>query len=127
MKRIVPALLLALSMPGLAGGQEAPSPGPAFPEAAPADRMTEGEDLKKGLMERGMKLFMRGLMQEMEPALRDMEDMASEWGPAIGGLLGLVDDFTNYHPPEILPNGDIIIRRKRPDEMPSPEGEEIEL
>ena len=38
-----------------------------------------------------------------------------------------VGDLSAYHAPEVLPNGDIIIRRKTPQETePLPEGE-IEL
>ena len=32
-------------------------------------------------------------------------------------LLGEIEDWSDYHPPEILPNGDIIIRRKTPEEI----------
>jgi len=52
----------------------------------------------RDLMSEALSLFMRGLMQEVEPALND--------------LSGLLDNLDAYHPPEILPNGDIIIRRK---------------
>ena len=61
-------------------------------------------------MSEALRLFMRGLLQEMEPA---MDDFSS-----------FLDNLDAYHPPEVLPNGDIIIRRKRPVE--EPEGE-IEL
>ena len=74
------------------------------------------------VMERGMRLFMEGLLQEMEPALRDLDDLAREaqpllerlegdLGAALEGLEGLAG---TYHPPEVLPNGDILIRRKEP-------------
>ena len=39
-----------------------------------------------------------------------------------------IDDIRNYHPPEVLPNGDIIIRRKTPAELAAPPAEgEIDL
>ena len=49
-------------------------------------------------------------------------------------VLKKVDDLTLYHPPEMLPNGDIIMRRKQPAPpqppqsipQPGPEGE-VEL
>jgi len=87
------------------------------------------------LMERGAEMFLEGLMQEMEPALDDLRGMAGEvgpafrefmrqMGPALAEILGEIEDLSNYHPPEMLPNGDIIIRRKTPlAPEPPPEGE----
>ena len=74
-------------------------------------------------MERGAELFLEGLQQEMAPALDDLRGLVDEFGPAMQGfvremgpafstLLGEVQDWSRYHPPEILPNGDIILRRK---------------
>ena len=76
------------------------------------------------LMEEGAKLFFEGLMTEVEPAIEDlqgfMQDLAPElrgcvdlMGPALADLMKQVDDLTLYEAPEILPNGDIIIRRKQ--------------
>ena len=70
----------------------------------------EEDSLGRDLMGQALELFMESLVQEMEPALQD--------------LTGLLEDFDAYHLPEVLPNGDIIIRRKRPDE---PVPEEIEI
>lgn len=98
------------------------------------------QDNEEGLslMEEGARLFFKGIMQEMEPALKELEGLAEElepalrsfameMGPALRDLLAEVEDWSMYHPPEILPNGDIIIRRKSPDEpIQTPEGE-IEL
>ena len=96
------------------------------------------DDADEGLtlMERGAQLFFRGLMDEMEPAIEGFEGMAREFGPAmaemmqqmgpaLGALLEKVDDLSNYEPPEMLPNGDIIIRRK-PDAPALPDTPEIE-
>jgi hypothetical protein len=49
-------------------------------------------------------------------------------GPALRDLMDQVGDLSAYHAPEVLPNGDIIIRRKTPQEMQDipPDGE-IEL
>ncbi|MEM8654507.1 MAG: hypothetical protein AAGF36_07150 [Pseudomonadota bacterium] len=80
------------------------------------------------LMGRGAQMLMEGLMQEMEPALEDLQGMAQEFGPALRdftaqmgpalrGLLEEVEDWSVYHPPEMLENGDIIIRRKTPEEQ----------
>lgn len=104
------------------------------------------------MMERGAKLFFKGLVEEMEPALRDLEALTKdagpamrsflkEMGPAMAELFADIKDFSAYHPPEVQPNGDILIRRKsyddkgetdggspnedRPhsDPMPAPEGD----
>ena len=91
MRRVV-LILLCLATPALAQDEE------------------QGVDL----MSEALKLFMRGLMQEIEPAMEGME--------------GLLQDLSAYHPPEILPNGDIIIRRKTPVERgPDEESGEVEL
>jgi sulfite reductase alpha subunit-like flavoprotein len=90
------------------------------------------EDEGRSLMERGAELFLEGLAQEMAPALNDLRSMAEqfgpsmqsffeEMGPAFAEVLSEVKDWSRYEPPEILPNGDIIIRRKA-----DPEDEEAE-
>lgn len=56
------------------------------------------EERGRDLMAEALRLFMQGFMAEMEPALEDLE--------------GFLESFDAYHPPEVLPNGDIIIRRK---------------
>lgn len=89
------------------------------------------QDEGRSLMEEGAKLFFRGLMSEMEPALdeldslaREMEpllrDFAAEMGPAFRDLLDEVEDWSVYEAPEILPNGDILIRRKEPKPQDTP-------
>lgn len=107
------ALVLAAA-PALA--QESP-PTPA-PEAE-----AEGEGFS--LMEEGMKLLFRGFMTEAQPALDEMgkaleemkpalDALGEEIGPKIAQLFAIVDDFTNYDAPVMLPNGDILIRRNAP-------------
>lgn len=77
-------------------------------------------------MEEGLQLFFEGLKDEMSPALRDLRGMVedlgppmqrflAEMGPALAEILAEVDDWTLYETPEILPNGDIIIRRRKED------------
>jgi len=95
----------------------------------------EGDD-GLSLMERGAQLFLEGIMREMEPALDDLQGFAEdmepalrgfmqEMGPAFAELLGQIEDLSAYHPPEILPNGDIILRKKTPQEIldDTPNGE----
>jgi hypothetical protein len=79
-------------------------------------------------MERGAQQFLEGLLQEMEPALEGLMSFIDQMGPAMQEILDEVKDWSVYEAPEILPNGDIIIRRK-PD-VPDPEAEtppQIEL
>jgi len=79
------------------------------------------------LMEEGAKLLFHGLMTEMEPALKDLQGLADQMAPALTELQGLIGDFTNFHAPEVLPNGDIIIRRKVPLKVEPKDDGEIEL
>ncbi|WP_371061216.1 hypothetical protein [Rhodosalinus sp. 5P4] len=127
MKRVAPACLAVLLSASPALAQEAETP----PETPPPDAGEAENGLS--LMEEGAKLFMRGIMNEMEPALRELEgmardfepalrDFAEQMGPALRDLFAEVEDWSAYHPPEMLPNGDIILRRKTPEEMaPDPE------
>ncbi|WP_052265195.1 hypothetical protein [Ruegeria sp. ANG-R] len=87
------------------------------------------EDGGKSLMERGAELFLEGLRQEMEPAIEDLRGLADqfgpalqsfmqEMGPALAELAAQVQDWSAYEVPEMLPNGDIIIRKKTSREQP---------
>ena len=84
-------LVLALALPAAASEEEAP--------------LRDGF----GLIQEGTRLMLRGLREEIDPLLRDLQDR--------------IGDLSAYHPPEILPNGDILIRRRVPLEA----GEEIDL
>jgi len=88
-----------------------------------------GEGDGPTLMERGAELFWEGLRQEMAPALEDLQGMMEEIGPAMGAFLremgpalaeiaNEVEDWSAYELPEILPNGDIIIRKKPKNNAP---------
>ncbi|WP_170374435.1 hypothetical protein [Ruegeria atlantica] len=90
------------------------------------------EDTGKSLMEQGAELFFEGLRKEMEPALEDLQGLVSqfgpamqsffeEMGPALAELAGEIEDWSAYEAPEILPNGDIIIRKKPEDQPEEPE------
>ncbi|WP_170340808.1 hypothetical protein [Ruegeria arenilitoris] len=105
--------------------------------AAPAAAQDEGG---KSLMEQGAELFFEGLRKEMEPALEDLLGLAEQFGPAMQSFIeemgpalaeigGKVKDWSAYEAPEMLPNGDIIIRRKpdvpdQPDEVAPKEDDE---
>ncbi|KUP91112.1 hypothetical protein [Tritonibacter horizontis] len=117
------ALLLGLALAPVASAQDS---GEADPD--------------KGLMEQGMELFFEGLRREMAPTLDEaarllaqvgpsMRNFLMEMGPALSEIADQVEDWSLYEMPEILPNGDIIIRRKddaAPDAPapPAPETEE---
>ena len=97
----------------------------AAPAAAQEDVQEDGPRAGFDLMERGLGLLMDGLGDEMAPMLQQLRELAGEMGA--------------YEAPEMLPNGDIIIRRREPldgeplDGPPPPEGlgggtgEEVEL
>lgn len=102
--------------------------------AAPVSAQDDAEG--KSLMQQGAEMFLRGLTEQMEPALEDLKDLTedmgpqmleffSEMGPSLGALMDEIEDWSLYEAPEVLPNGDIIIRRKpdreteeNPDENP---------
>jgi hypothetical protein len=98
---------------------------PVLAQEAPATPEAEAEENGFSLMEEGAKLLFRGFMTEAEPAIAEMsqaleemapvlEGLGDEIGPKITELFALVDDFTNYDMPVVLPNGDILIRRNAP-------------
>lgn len=123
-KRIIFALPVAVMLaatPALAQNS---------PEEAP-----EGEG--RSLMQEGARLFWEGIRREMGPALESFRDQAEEMepalrefveemGPALRDLMDKAGDLSAYHAPEVLPNGDIILRRKTPQDSPEepvPEGD----
>ena len=101
----------------------------AAPALAQDDSATGDEGFS--LLREGARILMESMLKEMEPAMRDMqEDFGAalrEMEPALRELGGMIGDLRNYHPPEKLPNGDIIIRRKTPAEILTDRGEDIEL
>ncbi|MEM6478454.1 MAG: hypothetical protein AAF647_05330 [Pseudomonadota bacterium] len=100
----------------------------ALPSGAFAQTAEDGEESGESgggasAMERGLTLFFEGLREEMAPTLRELEGFARDVGPAISGwmdemapafegLLERLDDLSNYEAPIMLPNGDILIKRK---------------
>ncbi|MBO9435806.1 hypothetical protein J7394_16410 [Ruegeria sp. R13_0] len=90
---------------------------------------TAEEEDTPTLMEQGAELFFEGLRREMEPALDEllgladqfgpaMQSFMQEMGPALAELASEVKDWSVYEMPEILPNGDIIIRKKQTEDAP---------
>lgn len=99
--------------------QSAPVLIPVQAEAAPETT----EDTNRDKIQRGWDSLLEGLTEEMAPGLKALQDWADaagpalesfleEMGPALVEMMDQVRDWSNYEAPEILPNGDIIIRRK---------------
>lgn len=91
----------------------------------------DGDPEARSLMQRGAELFFEGLRQEMQPKLEELQSWAERFGPAMQSFLeemgpafmDMVDevkDWTRYYPPEMLENGDIIIRRRPDPESATP-------
>lgn len=121
MRRTLLATIAVLALAAPLGAQEEPEP---------------EEERGLSLMERGARQFMEGMLREMEPALEGLGELgpmfrsfAREMGPALRDLIEQVEDWSVYHPPEMLPNGDIIIRRKPSEELPKPleDNEQIDI
>lgn len=93
------------------------------PVQAQDSGIQEGSDL----LEQGAKLLLRGLMAEIEPELGDMASALDEAAPRLQQLMALIGDIRNFHAPEVLPNGDILIRRKTPAEKTPVDPAETEL
>ena len=116
MQRLSAPLALALTL-----ALAAPATAQDAPEAPRNPELSEGFSL----LEEGARLMLRGLVEELAPALRELEDGFRQ-------LQELVGDMALYHAPEVLPNGDILIRRRTPldrvvPDLPSEPGAEIEL
>ena len=62
----------------------------------------------------------------MGPAMKSLTD---HMGPALADIMAMIDDIKNYSAPELLPNGDIIIRctPEAPKFEPSDPPREIDL
>ncbi|QPM91912.1 hypothetical protein [Pseudooceanicola algae] len=95
-----------------------------------------GEDENSSKMKQGLQLFLDGLSggmgqtfdgmgQMAEDAAPALRDLFARLGPAWQEVLDQVKDFSDYEAPQILPNGDILIRRKEeaPEYVPAVPGE----
>lgn len=95
---------------------------PALSQSAETGENPEAED-GLSLVEEGLQLFLRGLLEEMEPTFDDLRQFTEDMGPALEELREMLGDMSDYEAPEVLENGDIIIRRKTPPETPLKDGE----
>ncbi len=111
MKALAFALILATS--------------PLAAQTAPQDDVDEGFSL----LREGAKLLLRGMASQVEPALKDMTDALEAAKPQLLELLTMMGNINDYHLPERLPNGDILLRHKTPQEMQAqtPDAGETEL
>ena len=77
-----------------------------------------------GLIEQSAQFFLRGLLQQLPDELKDLEALTGslevslrsftqEMAPYLRDLLQQVEDWSEYQAPEVLSNGDIILRKKR--------------
>ena len=98
----------------------------------------QAEEPAPGLIERGAQMFLKGLIQQLQPALRDLDELSgslepalrsftTEMAPYLRDLLQQVDDWSVYEAPEVLPNGDIILRKKISPPNVAPQPEKIDI
>jgi hypothetical protein len=125
-----PAVSLALSLALL------PVSAPAQEIFPPDDSPEEGE-VEEGfdLIEEGSKLLLRGLVDQIEPFMDDLATemepklraFANDFMPLMEEFSDMIGDLNNYYPPEKLPNGDIILRRKTPLSPDAPDEDEVDI
>ena len=95
----------------------------ALPATAQDAAQEQPEQDERSFMQRGFEMFFEGLSNEVEPLKDDLNQLSDslepslqalieEFGPALRDLADKIDDATPYEEPKVLPNGDIIIRRK---------------
>lgn len=94
-----------------------------------ANTPTKNDDVGQGLnlVEEGMKQLFRGMLEEMGPMKEELRGLLENMGPMMLELQDMIGDVTKYQLPEMLPNGDIIIRRKVPLKPEIPENGETDL
>lgn len=108
MIRIAPLLALTLVLAGPLQAQNTP---------APVEPETEGTPF----LDRLDRMF-RDFMTEIEPQMRELQRGFEGLEPELQNLLERMRGLTEYHPPEIQPNGDILIRRRQAEDgVPDPD------
>ncbi len=60
----------------------------------------------------------KGLEELSEDTQKFFESWVDDLGPLLNSLGDKIDDLSDYEKPEVLPNGDIIIRRKPKPKVP---------
>lgn len=103
MRYVLALCLTLIAAPALA--QDAPNP---VPESPPPPLMDQVE----GLMQKFLERF--------APQMQQMEEGLSALEPDLLEFMGKMRDMVQYYPPEVLPNGDILIRRRQPSDQPPP-------
>lgn len=69
----------------------------------------------------------KGLEELSEGTQQFFESWVDELGPLLNSLRDKIDDLGEYEPPEVLPNGDIIIRRKPKPKKPAEQKPSYEI
>lgn len=74
--------------------------------SAPAASAQEDDSLSEGMrrLSEGSRIILERIMGDLAPMMAELRSM--------------INDFSRYEMPEVLPNGDIIIRRKPEDPAP---------
>ena len=123
-RALLGAALIA-SFAGVAPAQD-DTPSTEAPDEA-LSATEEGLDL----LGQGARRLLEGLNEEIQPLLEQMgpalQELVEQMGPAMNELAEMIGDLNAFYPPEQLPNGDIILRRKppkTPDLEAEPETEE---
>ena len=88
-------LCAALALPATVQAEEAPAP----QDSTPFFDMIEG--------------FLRGFLRDVEPQMRQLERGFEEMEPELERFMDQMRAMTQFHPPVVLPNGDILIRRRQ--------------
>lgn len=133
MPRFALTAALLLSLPAAALAQQAPGTPwqmPRADEPPAAESLPPGEAAPENGLPGMLDGFMNELFERAQPHLeglaRDMGGLMEDYRPFFEEMSKLVDDIGNYElPPERLPNGDILIRRKA-DAPPPPPLEDLE-
>lgn len=69
--------------------------------------------------------LLQNFLQHLAPQMEQLGEGLQAMEPELRSFLDRMQGMVQYHPPEILPNGDILIRRRAPEdhlpESPSPD------
>ncbi|MFV0292485.1 MAG: hypothetical protein ACK5II_04415 [Paracoccus sp. (in: a-proteobacteria)] len=115
-------LTTLIALPSVAQDWRMP-PANRPPYAVPSSPETDNQGGEQGLEGIMNQMFER-MLPHLEGLGNELQATVNDFSPAFNELSGLVDDIANYHGPERLPNGDIILRR-RADAPPPPSTEEL--